>query len=437
MNTLLPEKGIRFDPSKVDVSLTLAPPYDVINDRERQELAQMSPHNIVHVILPEGEADAKYRQAAMELRRMLDAGALVRDNEEAFYVYDQEFSLPTGEKVTRRGVIGRLQIQDKSEVLAHEKTLDAPKEDRFKLFRATGVVASQVFTFYADPQRLVEKAIESAEPDVVFDVTLKDGVRHRLSRVTDANACQAITRALQDKELFIADGHHRFETQRNYRNFRRGMETQVSGDEPFNFASVYAANVFQEGLVILSINRLFYGVAGFDPAGFKVQTAGFLDWSEPFGQLDEALGELQKAGKNGTAFVFVLKEDRPVPYLVKAKQDAKDAFVNAGVLHPAVASLDVSFLHHKVVNDVLGIDPAMVARREHIEYEHDPYELVHMMQSDPKFQVGVVLNPVKVEQIMAVAEAGEKMPQKSTFFFPKLFSGIVIHPLERDVPPRT
>jgi len=435
MNRLLPEKGIHFDPARVDVGRTLAPPYDVINVQEREALAGLSPYNIIRVILPEGDGDAKYGQAAIELKRMLDDKAIVRDDQAGFYVYDQSFAMSDGNLVTRRGVIGRLRIDDKSEVLAHEKTLDAPKEDRFRLFRATGVVSSQVFTFYADPQRLVEKAIEAGKPEKVFDVTLSDGVRHALYRVTDPAACDAITSALEDKELFIADGHHRFETQRNYRNFRRKNTKNLTGDEPFNFASVYAANIFQEGLVILSINRLFYGLSGFTPKGFMARTAEFLDWSPAFDDMKPALAALKKAGESGTAFIFILGSGKPMIHVVTVRDRAHEEFARQGAMHQAVASLDVSFLHHTVVTDVLGIDPAMVARREHIEYEHDPYDLLNMMKTDRKYQLGVILNPVKVDQIMDVAEAGEKMPQKSTFFFPKLFSGIVIHPLESDVPP--
>lgn len=436
MNRFLPERGLHFDPAKVDVSKTLAPPYDVINAKERAALAGQSPYNIIHVILPEGEGDAKYGQAAKALKKMLDSRVIVQDDQEGFYIYDQEFAMPGGKVVTRRGVIGRLHIQDKTEVLAHEKTLDAPKEDRFKLFRATGVVSSQVFIFYADPKRLVEKTIEAAPLDTIFDVTLDDGVRHALYRITDQPACNAVTDAIQGQELFIADGHHRFETQRNYRNFRRKQQKGVTGDEPFNFAGVYTANIFQEGLVILSMNRLFYGLPGFDPEKFKAQTSEFMNWSQPIKNMDQALAALKKAGEPGTAFLFILRKDRPVPYVVTAQNQAHKTFVAKGAMHRTVASLDVSFLHHRVVNDVLGITPRMVARPEYIEYEHDPYALLGMMEADTKYQLGIILNPVKVEQIIAVAEAGEKMPQKSTFFFPKLFSGVVIHPLERDVPPK-
>ena len=435
MNKLMPEKGIHFDPKKIDVARAICPPYDVINKSERKALAELSPYNIVHVVLPEGEGDEKYRQGAVALKKMLDDKALVQDKQEGFYIYDQTFLLPDGRKVTRRGVIGRLKIQDQIEVRAHEKTLDGPKKDRFKLFLKTGVVSSQVFTIYTDPERLVEKALESADLQAIFDVTLDDGIRHVLYRVTDKETCKSITDALKDKELFIADGHHRFETQCNYRNFRRKQVPTASGDEPFNFASVYAVNTSQEGLVILSINRLFYEIQGFNPGKFKDQTTAFLNWSAPFADLDSAMDALKKAGKTGTAFVFILKKAKPEIYVVTARHDAISEFKATGGLHPTVASLDVSFLHKKVVNDILGLDQATVTRKESIEYEHDPNEVLRLMQEDNKYQLGVILNPVKVDQLMAVAEAGEKMPQKSTFFFPKLFSGVVIHPLEKDVPP--
>ena len=438
MNEFLPEKGIHFNAQRVDVSDVLAPPYDVINPEEAKAFLQQSPYNIVKVILPEGEGDAKYENAKKALKAFLDEGVLLQDDTPGFYLYEQTFKLPDGREVTRQGLIGALRIPDQGGVLPHEKTLSAPKEDRFKLFKATGAVPSQVFTFYADPKREVEKAIEGADVELIFDATTQDGVRHVLKRITDVKVCEAITKALAPHELFIADGHHRFETQKNYRDYRRKQVGNFTGDEPFNFASVYVANVFQEGLVIQPINRLFYGFADFDPEGFKKQTEGLLTWQRLDVELKDALKTLEAEGKDTTAYLFVMKEEnKNVLYLIKPVDEVLKEFHTNGPLHPAVAALDVSFLHVKVLDEVLGLTPEMVTRKEHIEYEHDPFELVDMMNKTDKYQFGVILNPVKVEQIMAVAEAGQKMPQKSTYFYPKLFSGVVIHPLEEHVPPES
>lgn len=439
MSKVLPVRALRYDPSRVgDLADVLAPPYDVISPDEQAALHDRHPDNVVRLILgyqhpTDGPSDNRYTRSAAALVRMMADGAIRQDDRPAFYVYDQCFALADGNRVCRRGVIGRWRITDDGGLLAHEKTLDGPKQDRFQLFRACKVVCSQVFTFYSDPQRTIDAIV--AEPGVLepaTECTTPDGVTHRLGLVTRPDAVARMGEALSACTQFIADGHHRFETTRNYRDARRTETPGFTGEEPFNFASVYMANTHQDGLVILPIQRLLHSIPDFDAARLMADVAACCDVTPVDGDMHAVDRALAESGKVGPSFAMWIAGRW---HVIRVRPQAHQAFIRESGLHPTVAALDVSWLHQQVLTGMLGITKEAQAAKTNIDYEHTLEDVAAALAARPdRYQAAFLLNPVRVEQIQAVAAAGERMPQKSTFFYPKIISGLVIHPLEERIP---
>lgn len=440
MKVVVPGRALRYNPNSVgDISKVLAPPYDVISPNEQAALYAVHPANVIRIILgletpDDNESDNKYTRARDTLRSWIKDGIIAKDDREAFYVYDQVFNLPDGRTVTRRGIIGRLYLDDGGcKLLAHERTLDGPKQDRFKLFQTTHVICSQVFAFYSDPEQRVEALLSA--PGIVeplVDGTTPDQIRHILGRVVDPVVIDAISEELSGFTQYIADGHHRCETTLNYRNHRIGQVPNPTGEEPFNFATVYMANTCQEGLVILPINRLIHDVADFDSAKLLLDLSADCDISLVDGDVEQVNAILPSAGKDGTAFAIMLPDN--VWRIVRVRPTAKTDFIENSHLHHAVADLDVSWIHQRMLNDMLGITPQAQAAKTNIDYQHDPREVEAMFKAGrDRYQLAILMNPVSAEQIQAVAVDGERMPQKSTYFYPKIISGLVIHPLEDDI----
>ncbi len=439
MSKVLPVRALRYDTTRggnlVDV---LAPPYDVISPAEQDTLHNMHPDNVVRLILgykhpTDSQNDNRYTRAAAELARMLRSGTIRQDDRPAFYVYDQTFALPDGHRVCRRGVIGRWRITEDGGLLAHERTLDGPKQDRFQLFSACKVACSQVFTFYSDPQRTVDAIVdEDGVLEPAGECTTPDGVTHRLGLVTSQDAVARMSEALSACTQFIADGHHRYETTRNYRNKRRAETPDATGEEPFNFASVYMANTYQEGLVIQPIQRLLHSVPGFDATRLMADIEAQCESTPVDGDIAAVEQALVASGKVGPSFAMWMAGHWQV---IRVRPDTHAAFVRDSDMHPSVAALDISWLHHQVLDGMLGITQEAQAAKTNIDYANSLAGVAAALADRPeRYQAAFLLNPVRVEQIQAVAAAGERMPQKSTFFYPKIISGLVIHPLEEQIP---
>jgi uncharacterized protein (DUF1015 family) len=441
MKGVLPVKAFRYDSKKVgDLGQVLAPPYDVISPELQKELYDQHPANVVRMILgyqydTDDENNNRYTRARDDFSKFLKDGVIVQDAEPGFYVYDQEFDLSGRGRVCRRGIIGRWRLTDEGGLLAHEKTLDGPKVDRFKLFRACKVVCSQVFSFYTDPAKKIDAVL--SQPGVMefaAEGTTPDGIKHILHIVRRQDAVDIISDVLSSSPQFIADGHHRYETTRNYRAARIAELGGSTGDEPFNFATVYMANTCQDGLVILPFNRMLHDVPGF--SNERLLEALRADCvvthiDKPVDQVDLAV---EAMGKDGS-LVFGLYLQGLGWHTVLVKPESRARFARDCGLHPAVAALDVSWIHQRMLLEMLGISLEAQAAKTNIDYHYDPVEIDAAVRANPaRYQVGIIMNQVTAGQIEAVAQAGEKMPQKSTYFFPKIISGLVIHPLEEQVP---
>ncbi len=424
MADIAPLTPLRYDLSRLadkgGLASVVAPPYDVIDAAQRAELAARHPHNIVKLILPEGDGDAKYANAS----RLFDAwraeGVLFRDDEPAFYRYTQKFG-----KHARRGFLGLVKIAklDAGIVLPHERTLSGPKEDRFKLFRATKTNFSPGFMLYRDPKLALDAPLSKATVLTAFDTA--DGINHELAKISDKEAIRAIVEGVAKSSLLIADGHHRYETALRYKT-ELGSTAVVANPE-HDYFMVFFANGDDPNLVVYPTHRHVHSLPRFDWAETLAGAKTLFDVKElPPGASAEVLTAELKSGNlvlcagDGRAALLTLKKDADLaghPILGK-KVDA-------------LRRTDVALLHMGLLEPVLGITQEMQAAKSNIWYPQDAAAALSDLRSG-KGQTLVLMNATPVSQVREVAEAGEVMPQKSTFFYPKILTGLAVHTLEPD-----
>lgn len=444
MAEIAPFRGITYHP-RIPPSEVLAPPYDVIDERGRAELAAKHEKNCVRLILPEAPAGSgepggpdKYQHAADTLSAWLADETLVRDDRPAIYRYHQVFqSAELGEqRVTRRGFIAavRLHAFDEGVILPHERTLKGPKIDRLALMEATRCHFSQIFTMYADPSGQTDRLFarfEARRP--ALEGTTDDGTVHQVWRVHDREAIGALQRLLGPLKLYIADGHHRYETMLALRErMRERAGGQLSHNSAAQFGTMFLANMNDPGLVVLPTHRLIHGLHGFAPEDLIEAAREYFDITTVeegalvAPRLRAALAEAS-ARRPSFAAIWPFNEDAA---LFSLKSGISPAAVGLEG-HPALTSLDVSLLHGLVLERLLGIDRAAQEAQTHIEYIKDTQKALDRV-AECKGQICFIMNPTRVDQVKAVSDAHEVMPQKSTFFYPKIASGVVFHPIDPD-----
>ena len=413
---IAPLRGVVFDRKAGPLDRLLAPPYDVISPSDRGTLAALSPHNVVRLILPEGEGDAKYANASRLYREWLGEGTLRRDEQPALYRYQQLFSAE-GRDYTRTGFIGRVKLRrfDERVVLPHERTLSAPKMDRLKLTRACGAWFSQVFGLYSDPSGATEAAFESlADRAPEMEARTADGTTHRLWRLTDPASQRRLTAAMTEKKVYIADGHHRYETMIALRD-----ELRTEGAE---YGPLFLCRMEDPGLAVLATHRVVHSLPSFDLEGALRRAGQFFTSEEQRpGDADVVRAELARRGQKAPTLALVSGGRM---FFLSLRPDAD---LSEAVPGPAVARrLDVTLLHSLLLERILGIDRAAQEKQTNLRYVKD---FGQALRDAGGAQAVFLLNPTRVEDLKSVADAGEVMPQKSTYFFPKLASGLVIHSL--------
>ena len=416
MADIAPFHGILYEPQKAGpLDALIAPPYDVISPAERERLAAASPHAFVRVDLPQGD----YAGAARTLRAWLAEGTLVRDAQPALYRAHQIFQ-HEGKEHTRKGFICALRLRRFEErvVLPHERTLAAAKADRLALARACGAHLSQVFGLYADPEGLAERhfsAVDARPPQL--EGRTPDGTLHRLWRLTDPGAHARIAGALAGKPVIIADGHHRYETMLALRDELRADAPNGPTIPSLEYGSFFLARLEDPGLVVWPTHRAVSGIQ-LDLAALLRQAEPHFSHEElpPALTAAEARARLAQAGAQGPA--FVLASGRRLVILMLRDGAGIDG-------PPQLRRLDVAVLHGLVLEKLLGIDPRAQEQKETVRYLKDAQAALDEARSGVA-QAVFLLNPTPVESLRAVAEAGLVMPQKSTFFFPKLASGLVL-----------
>ena len=449
MAEIVPFRGILYRPSPAgsadgDVSSLIAPPYDVISEREHKELSAKSPHNSVHLILPKdrsgGDSDERYTVAAATLQSFLASGVMQRDAEPALYRYHQIFT-PPGEAqaplVVRRGFICRVRLHRFAEgvILPHERTLAGPKADRLKLKRATRTHLSQVFGLYDDPGREADAAFAALEGGApALHGRTSDGVEHRLWKLTDPAQVAAVQHVLRDRRIYIADGHHRYETMLALREELRRDPGYRGCDSAIEYGSIFLCNAADPGLLVFPTHRVLHSLPSFSleallaKLGDRFQVEAL---PEPPASGAQVRRELQQRGQSGPSFL-VVTEGRAVYLTLRP-----DADLTAIAGPPVLRTLDVTLLHTLVFEQALGIDRAAQEAQTYLRYVKDNDQALQAAHT-PGVQAVFLMNPTPVAQVMACSDAGEVMPQKATYFYPKIASGLVLNPLdpaEPAVPP--
>jgi len=422
-------RGVRYNLEVVgDLSRVVTQPYDRIGPEEEEEYKKRSPYNIVRIIggkVPPKD-EAEYARRGETFRNWLSQGVLVRDPEPALYAYYQEFDWE-GETYTRKGLVALLDLKE-SPVKAHERTLKGPKEDRLKLLRATEANFGHIFMLYQDASRRASGAADAQVAGRVPDMEARDdfGNRHLLWRITDEAVVRAAREVLDGLPVFIADGHHRFETAVTFMRecFSKGWKPIPP--ETFTSRMVTLVNTAEPGLVIRPIHRIVHSLAGFDPdrllkeleRDFRVEAL-----SSP----EEAQARLAAGAGKEHVFVFCLPGGRF--YAISLKDAGKIPELVPGDRSLAWKSLDVSILHKAVLERLLGIDEERLAAGTNVSYTPYRDKVIEAVEKG-EGQLGILLNPTRVEEVLAVAGHGERMPQKSTDFYPKLLTGMVAMKME-------
>jgi uncharacterized protein (DUF1015 family) len=431
-----PFRGLRYCPGVApNIADLLAPPYDVISPEAQRFLLQRHPANIVRLELSQGRPDDtsqddRYTRAAATLNRWLAEGILAVDPEPFFYVYDQEF-FRGGRLLRRRSLMARVRLEPwvKGVMRPHEHTMTAPKEDRLQLLRHCRASFSPIFGLYRDPDAHLEGVISRVDSSApLAQAREPGGERHTLYSLGDDASVATIRHLLSDRTLYVADGHHRYETALAYREER--CTADWTGDEPENFAFMALTAAEDAGLVVLPIHRVVrLGAIPEDlPARFEgpfmVEDLGPVHGGRP---LRDALTRLSEAGSGGPAYVAVGPGPSRLRLLRPRDPEALAASLPPGT-PPAWRSLDVAILQHAVLDGLLGIGAARLDRGDALEYTEDGAEALEAVASG-RAPLAFLVNATPVEQILAVADTGERMPQKSTFFYPKLATGLVMYPL--------
>lgn len=431
-----PFKAIRFDPAVVgDVGRCIAPPYDVIDQTQQQQLYQKSPYNIIRITKgktteTDTESDNQYTRAAGFFNDWLTAGVLKPDPAEAIYVYVQDFEL-YGRGFQRVGFVALARLCEPGcGVLPHECTLTAPKADRLKLRCATAGQFGLIFVLYDDATNLAERIAEpllTGEP--LADFVDPDNVRHRLYRTEKARDIKLLEAMMADKYVIIADGHHRYETALNY--YRQTNSSAAA------FAMMAFVNIRSTGLVILPIHRLAGGIGAFDAArllddlktDFLIRRFGPNPSTAKRIARQEMLESIRtESGKGRNAFGIYAGGGRFYAAVL-----TNDSAMDTVPACPAAwHGLDVAVLHSLVIEKRFKITQAQLAAEAHIEYVKDTPaaidEAVAKIDRGQK-QIAFFMNPVRIEQVFRVASEGTVLPQKSTFFYPKFYTGLTIYKL--------
>jgi uncharacterized protein (DUF1015 family) len=423
-----PFRGLRYHLPASEIGRSIAPPYDVISPQLQDALYASGPHNVVRIEYGREEGDARYQVAAETLRRWRDAGVLVPEPAPALYLYEQEFT-HDGRSYRRRGVLGRVRLEpfESGVIRPHELTMAPAKADRLALLRATRTNVSPILALVDDADGAFARALEAVSAHPVVDAEDIAGQRHRLTVIDDPTLIARLRDALAGRPLTIADGHHRYETALAYLAERRATAGAWTGEEPENFVLMAVTSTADPGLLILPIHRLVRPrtlppdpVAALREA-FDVEDAGALADASA---RDRLLRLLAEAGRRTTAFGAAGLAPGRLHLLTVRERAAVERRMPPG--HPpAWRALDVNVLQYGVLEPLLGIDGATIAAGEHVRYTENAAEALDAVAAGA-VPLAFLVNPTRAEQVIAVAAAGDRMPQKSTFFYPKLGTGLVL-----------
>jgi len=434
MATITPLQGLRYDEKKAgNIKDLVTPPYDVIDATAQEGYYQINPYNVIRVeygkITPsDNDLDNRYTRAADFFCQWQSEQILKPEDQPAIYLYQQQFEVDS-KTMVRTGIICRVKLEpyENGVVLPHEETMPKHKADRLALMKMCGANFSPIFGLYTDPERQIDHLLLNAVQNTPgnFDFTDEQGLGHRLWVITDPALVEQVQQLMQEQRIFIADGHHRYETALNY-------ALQNPDNPAAGYIMMTLVNLYDPGLVILPTHRLVVEskidkqqlLANLQE-DFVVDKVNATD----VGQVTELMNSLAEfQGNGGTAHrqVFGLYVGDNVYYTLTLRDEEIINRKMPAERSTAWRRLDVSVLQKLILENQLGIDMQAVAAGDVIKYTRDAQEAVKVVDQG-ECQVSFLMNPTLIAEVTEVATNGEKMPQKSTFFYPKLITGLVIN----------
>ena len=435
MATIRPFQGLRYNThDPLSLALVTAPPYDCITPEERDELYRTHPHNIVRIILgkdvPGDDARRnKYTRAADLLAKWRSTGILVQDETPMIYCYHQEFEIE-GRSYERKGFLARVQLEEfgSGKIFPHEETMSGPKADRLQLMRATRANTEPIFGIYPGDEDELERLCLGRPPcEPLVQTVDGSGVAHRLYGCTNSKVVTGMEKLMADRPIYIADGHHRYETALAYRHELEAAGEKVGPDHPASSILMLLVSMRNPGLVILPTHRILGGLPNLTTERLRRATEEHFAWHELIGaeatssRVDERLRESKGHAfglwtrDTSKAFILTLKDPAVMDRL--APEHSK-----------AWRQLDVAILDRVFLKTVLpkAVDSVADLRLSYIHLSQQAFDAVHEDGAD----AAIVLRATAVQSLRAVAQEGARMPAKSTYFYPKALSGLVMNPLE-------
>ena len=417
MAEIVPFRALHYDLSVVgSLGDVVAPPYDVIDDAERAALSALSPYNVVDIDLPRSDGDP-YAHAAALLRDWQDTGAIVRDDEAALWAHTQTYLGPDGQQRTRRGFFCRVAVEEygAGRIRPHERTHPGPKEDRLRLTRATRANLSPIFSLYSDPAEAAWGALAPATENSPWgEVRDGDGTLHRLWRVSDPRAIRAVQGATRGVELLIADGHHRYETARVYAE-------EIGGPGNHRYVLMCLVAMEDPGLTVFPTHRLVREL-GAERLQALATTLRRDFELEPVGR-----EEIAPPPSDGPLSFGYIDAQALTPFRATLRDQA---IADAALADRSAAyrQLDSGVLEALILKGALGYTDDDISHLNGFGYARDAAQALALVESGA-YDAAFVLRPTPVAQVRRVAASGESMPPKSTYFFPKLLTGLLFNPL--------
>jgi uncharacterized protein (DUF1015 family) len=423
-----PFPGIRFNPDAVgDFSLVVAPPYDVIDKDQHAELLTRDPHNVVRLILgSDPSAPGDYDEEARTMRRWISEGTLIKDTEPCYYLIEDSFLL-TGEETPYRrwGIIARVRLEpfDTGRIYPHERTHQGPKEDRLRLMKAFGGNLSQVFTLFDGDASVVRSTLDPVfKSNPVMDITDRDGIGRKLWIIRDTGIIDTLSGLLEDRNLYIADGHHRYETALTYAREMAASDPDPDPEKNYNYIMMALVGMSDPGLAILPTHRHLHGFDEFDLEKVMEQLSSNFEI--------KTLGPEEEAGiRSGTAPSdlggrgFILYDPAKDIFQKALLRSDVDLEARMPEMSGPVRRLEVTLAEQFLMKECLGMTSEQISHQEHLEYFKDLGQAMDRAKNGG--QLLVVMPPTGLDDLVAVTGEKERMPQKSTFFYPKLLSGLV------------
>lgn len=440
MAQVAPFQGVYFNPDKVhDLSQVVTPPYDVIRPDEREAFAAMHPNNMVHLILPpalpgDGPLENRYTRAAALFRQWQSQGVFRRDAQPSYYYWETRFDYD-GRTYTRRGLAGLVYLEPfkKGIILPHEQTFSKIKADRLELFKNCQAHFSPIYALFPDPEnRILNELAKGAPAQPLLSFTDVEGREQRVYQVTDPEVQAAVYQALVPLQVFIADGHHRYETALAFQKWMKERYPFTSPRAPFNYMLMYLANLYDPELVILMAHRLLKGpkLKHLDEGRLLSRLEWYFDvtpMAHPAGDVASYAQYLQAqlATPNPGETVFIMVGFGLKAWLLRLREGVKQRIL-AREMHPALADLDVAVLNYLVFDKGLGLDAKALDDPETCKYSSKVEEVIKLLATN-EANLAFILNPTRIEQVRQVATNSLIMPRKSTYFYPKVMTGLLLN----------